>query len=295
MAKKSKKGISDNTCPYCNLEPVWVSRDLFRQSRCIYDHKWHYCVIHNSINMDWPKSNNLSTCSCPSGKHDESVKIDTKKILEALSLMHSPTDWAFFEELRVGTGFGKDNEQRMDAWAINYFPSKKNVVRCYEVKSSRSDFFVEIQKPQKRKAGLRLSNEFYFVAPKNMLKVHEIPPECGLLEVDENNAITIKIRAPYRNTIPPTFLFLSAICRRIDKQRKDSYENIRDFLVQNKLYSNNAQRIIKEHIQKWSSYNQGNKEVPDKIADAMKMMLSDIEKSSAQLGNIFDSLDTEIK
>ena len=52
-----------------------------------------------------------------------------------------------------------------------------------EIKVSRADFLAEIKrKPLKRRAGLRLSNESYFVAPKGIIEIDELPPEAGLLE-----------------------------------------------------------------------------------------------------------------
>jgi len=272
-----------DVCPICGSIPIFVSRDLFKKSRCSAGHKWHTCLVHNQVNIDWPATNNMASCTCSDRKEDNDIHdLNTQQVLEALSIMHTPDKWAFFDELRIGTGYGKDNEQRLDAWAIHYFPSKKNLVRCYEIKVSRSDFFHEIQKPKKRRAGLRLSNEFWFVTPKNLVAIHEVPPECGLLEVDSNYNISTKIRAPYRNTVPPTFLFLASICRRSDKDRNNAFEKLKQIVDNNYNELTATQSVLKDHIAKWENYNQGNKEVPDKIAKAIKMVLYDIEKEKEE-------------
>lgn len=208
---------------------------------------------------------------------NDSIYLDTKTVMKTLANMHDPAKWAFFEELRIGTGFGKDSEQRLDAWAVHYYPSKRNVARCYEVKTSRSDFLSEMKKPKKRRAGLRLSNEFFFVAPAKMLKIEEIPPECGLMEVYEDGKIATRIKAPYRDTVPPTFLFMASVCRRIDKERFEQYR--KDVRHDEGLmtYTFSALKTMEKHIDKWKYFNEGNKEVPDQIASALEEVYFDIK------------------
>lgn len=131
-------------------------------------------------------------------------------------------EWAFFPELRVGTGYaayrdkkkGKNVEQRMDAWAMNLYPSKKYHRICYEIKVSRSDFMHEIKNPDKRKQGLELSNQFYFVTPPGLVKKEEIPLECGLIEVKEDGSSKVIVQAPMRECAPPPIHLVMSIMRR---------------------------------------------------------------------------------
>jgi hypothetical protein len=201
----------------------------------------------------------------------------TVELMAHLRAMHDPREWGFFEELRIGTGRGKDSEQRFDGWAIHFHPSKRNVVRCYEAKVSRSDFYTEINKPMKRRPGMRLSNEFYFVAPLGMLKIEEIPPECGLMEVFEDGHIETTVKAPYRNTIPPTWLFVSAICRRIDRPHYDEFMAYIREMNKIKHYGLIAKRVLDDHIERYRNYQFGSQEVPDQIADALGKAKEDIE------------------
>lgn len=39
-------------------------------------------------------------------------------IIELIKQRHG-LDWVFVEELRGGSGYGGDNERRMDAWAMH--------------------------------------------------------------------------------------------------------------------------------------------------------------------------------
>lgn len=197
-------------------------------------------------------------------------------LLRSLDALHPPDKWAGFPELRIGGGYGKDSEQRIDYWAIHYHPSKQNKVVAYEIKASRSDFMHEIKKPKKRRAALRLSNEYYFVCPKDMVKIEEIPVECGLMDVDENGSVRTIIKAPFRNTIPPTFNFMSSFCRRLDKDRYSLYNQFLEEDGKLKLYGDATLQVIKDHIERWKSYNVGSKEVPDQIVNALESVYYDV-------------------
>src|SRR5687767_6560569 len=140
-------------------------------------------------------------------------------ILAALELRHDVREWAFFRDLRVGTGYGQEAEPRIDAWVINLHPSQNLTRISYEIKCSRSDFLAELRQPRKRRHALRLSNQFYFAAPRGLIKAEELPPEAGLIEVEgrrrERTAddvlndpsfdgqARIVVRAQWRDTIPP--------------------------------------------------------------------------------------------
>jgi hypothetical protein len=149
----------------------------------------------------------------------------TKVILKALRRRHLEKEWAFFEELRAGTGYRKswastgpvpDNpHQRFDAWAINLYLSKNFLRVAYEIKVSRSDFLYELKHPEKREQALQLSNCFYFVAPVGLIKPEELPPEAGLIEVKDEWESRLKVRALIRPGNMPTWQFFASIARRM--------------------------------------------------------------------------------
>lgn len=61
--------------------------------------------------------------------------------------------------------------------------------------------------PDKRAAALACSNEFYFVAPKDLIQPEEVPAECGLIEVDDRGRTRQKVKAPWRDAeISPALL-----------------------------------------------------------------------------------------
>lgn len=119
----------------------------------------------------------------------------------------------FIPQFRIGTGYGKNNEQRLDAWSMEL--TDKMVRRAFEVKVSRADLLTELKNPRKRARALLVSNEFYFVTPPGLMTADELPLECGLLEV-KDGAIRCVEPAPWRDTPAPTWKFVAAIVRRTE-------------------------------------------------------------------------------
>lgn len=168
--------------------------------------------------------------------------MNASDIIRALRVKHSKTglskEWAFFEELRVGTGYksrkdikaGTLPEQRLDAWAINLYPSNNFLKITYEVKVSRSDFLHEIKHPEKRKQGLLLSNEFYFATPAGLVKKEEIPPECGLIYIyPESGGTRIIVPAPFRETDEyASWRFFASVARRAAASDRDRDQAIKE-------------------------------------------------------------------
>jgi hypothetical protein len=156
-------------------------------------------------------------------KKRESVKLTADQVLKALNIKHKNyNEWAFFDELRVGTGYLSKRvdgvkvnpEQRFDAFVLNLYPSNKHLRIIYEIKVSRSDFLHEIKHPEKRESALLFSNQYYFATPAGLVDVDEIPEECGLIEVYANMNTRIKKEAPLRPSANPSWNFLCSIARR---------------------------------------------------------------------------------
>ena len=138
----------------------------------------------------------------------------------SIAFRHPSDRWICIFELRTGTGYGKDNEQRLDAWAMNMWPSSGLEKITYEFKISKSDFKSEIAKPNKRRKGMSLSNRFYFVTPPYLVDPDEIPAHCGLIWVDHLGQHEVVLTAPWRDTVGPTWAFLGSVYRRSVGQGK---------------------------------------------------------------------------
>lgn len=148
----------------------------------------------------------------------------TDYIIEAIMNHYQHPSWAFVTELRTGTGYGGHWVKYVDLFAINCYPSKANHKIAFEIKTSRSDFLSEIKKPLKRHPALMISNQFYFAAPKGMLKTEEIPQEAGLIEIGTESKLVIKLAAPMREAYPPTWPLVASIARRLNQAQKEKYE-----------------------------------------------------------------------
>lgn len=137
-------------------------------------------------------------------------------ILAALQRHHGNDAWAFFPEFRPETGFsGGCDDRRLDAWAMHLWPSRRHRRIAYEIKVSRADFRCELRNPDKRQPALRISNEFYFAAPLGLIHSSELPLECGLVTVRGDGWVDVVVRAPHRETAPPTWGMLAALARRL--------------------------------------------------------------------------------
>ena len=143
------------------------------------------------------------------------------EVVEALRRRHGHPgySWAFFAEVRCGTGWVgrgvRNPEQRIDAWAISLWPSRGVGPVAYEVKVSRADWLRELKQPRKREQAMALSQEFFVAAPAGVVRVDELPAGCGLIEVSPDLTSRIVVAAPQRTVADPPWQFVAAIARRV--------------------------------------------------------------------------------
>lgn len=133
-----------------------------------------------------------------------------------------------FPALRMSTGQksarNADEERTIDLFLFHPHPSKKMHRIAFEIKLTTVDFNREVQNPIKRRAALRFSNEFFFVAAAGVISLKRLPPECGLIEVvswvDNENVtqhhLNHEVGAPWHDNAP-TWTFMAAVCRRVAK------------------------------------------------------------------------------
>lgn len=118
-----------------------------------------------------------------------------RQIVEILRDKHPKSAWVFVGELRLSSGYGNigydlpghqfriGGDQRIDAFAMHCWPSKKFKRIGYEIKVDRQDFLNELKHPDKRLAAELFTNLTYFVAPVGIIKPEEVPDGWGLIEV----------------------------------------------------------------------------------------------------------------
>lgn len=131
-------------------------------------------------------------------------------------------DGVLIFEMPTGTGYSHGEASKIDAFYMACRPSENFKRIAYEIKISRADFLREIKEPRKRRAALRVSNQFYFVTPADLVRTEEIPLECGLMELGPHGLYE-KVNAPFRDGLPASWHFFAAFARRL--QRLDEKEN----------------------------------------------------------------------
>ena len=92
-------------------------------------------------------------------KRPEAPELSSADLVERLRRRHEGDEWAFFAELRGGTGFIRDS--RLDGLAMNLWPSRGLEVHGFEVKVSRGDWLRELKNPAKAEVLLRFCDRFW--------------------------------------------------------------------------------------------------------------------------------------
>lgn len=140
-----------------------------------------------------------------------------KHILDLLAAKHSKD--VFVPECKDGPTQSVSEHMRMDAWVMNRSWAHP-CYTVYEIKVSRSDFLND----KKWRHYLPYCNEFFFVAPKGLIQVAELPPEAGLLELlggaDGKRLVTRK-KTVWRNVTPPESLFRYVLMARVKVGRSE--------------------------------------------------------------------------
>ena len=149
-------------------------------------------------------------------------KEKTEVILNALIQYH--TTWGrdrkniIFPELRLGSGYSDIAMRRIDLFIIS--SDKGNLTTAFEIKVSRKDFLSDIKKPLKQRGARLYSNNFYYVTPKSLLTVDEIPLWAGLMEYDFEQkekylSFFQKVPAPLQNKANPSWGLIASLIRKI--------------------------------------------------------------------------------
>lgn len=137
-----------------------------------------------------------------------------KEVLDVLKFRYAEPEWIFIPEMRMGSGYNGNSMQRVDAWALNTFPSSGHTKIAFEIKVYRSDFLKEIARPEKRIPAMTVSEYFYFVTLEDVAKPEEIPDDCGWIIVKDK--CYTKKKAPLHKCEPPSWSFISSLFRRVE-------------------------------------------------------------------------------
>jgi hypothetical protein len=141
-----------------------------------------------------------------------SAELTSAELVERLRQRHLGEEWAFFAELRGGTGWTR--ESRADALAFNLWPSRGLELHGFEVKVSRGDWRRELANPAKAEEISRFCDRWWVVTSTDALVFPgELPPTWGWM-VPHGSGLRVKVEAPKLEAKPLDRAFIAALMRR---------------------------------------------------------------------------------
>ena len=137
---------------------------------------------------------------------------NTDELLRLLRERYCPPAWAFIPQVRSGTGY-VHSVRTADAIAMGLWPSRGLELHGFEVKADRGDWLSELKRPEKAEEIASFCDFWWVVAPKEIVEVHEVPMNWGLL-VPRGKQLTAAKPAVKLQPEAVDRLFLAAILRK---------------------------------------------------------------------------------
>lgn len=149
----------------------------------------------------------------------EVADVDSGDIIAVLRAQFPSPEYAFFEQVANGVGWGA--RRWADAVAMGIWPSRGLLLHGFEIKVDRADWKRELKNPAKAEAVYAYCDRWWIAAPKGLIGKEELPPTWGLYEVADGRKGKIIVPAPELTPAPMTKAFVAAILRRQDACIKD--------------------------------------------------------------------------
>lgn len=138
----------------------------------------------------------------------------TFDITAALRARFKEPEYAFFTEVRNGTGFSRRTIRTADGLAMSLWPGRGLELIGIEVKVSRGDWLREKKDPAKAEEIQAYCDRWYLaVSDPKIVQPGELPPTWGLL-VPKGGGLVAAVDAPKLEAKPLDRLLLAAILRR---------------------------------------------------------------------------------
>ena len=124
--------------------------------------------------------------------------MNAKQIRDILKHRYRLPKWALFFEITEKLGI--NSIRRADAIAVSLTTPEINIIG-FEIKCNRSDWLNELKNPDKSNLFVNMCNEFYVVAPYDIINAEEIPTDWG--HICPHHVRTLK-KAPHRDILDNT-------------------------------------------------------------------------------------------
>ena len=131
-------------------------------------------------------------------------------IRAALRRHFAPPEQAIVFEVAQATGF--DANRRLDAVAMELWPSRGLSLTGIEIKTARNDWRREKKNPRKAEEVARFCDFFYVAAPPALVPREELPSAWGLLEISDGH-VSKRVEAVRTEAIAIGRPFMAALLR----------------------------------------------------------------------------------
>ena len=138
------------------------------------------------------------------------VKVTANDVLKGLETYYSVMGLTLVLEVSIAYG----GERRADALVVG---RGNETAIAIEIKVSKQDYKHEIEDSEKRALALELSSQYFFAAPQGLIEPHDIPEECGLMELDKGGMIRVTVAAPHSRPSAPSWRLVSAVARALKR------------------------------------------------------------------------------
>ncbi|MBD3264440.1 MAG: hypothetical protein GF375_04985 [Candidatus Omnitrophica bacterium] len=109
----------------------------------------------------------------------------------------------------------------VDAVVISLWPSNGLIRRAFEIKVDRNDYLREIQNPRKNAWARECFEEFWYVAPKEVIKtIHEVPEGCGWM-TPHGKTLRIMLAAERKENAVLDNALLASLARSLQKEKQE--------------------------------------------------------------------------
>ena len=140
------------------------------------------------------------------------VRWNEQDIINAIGKRCSAPEWAFFPQVRNGTGFAQ-LPRTADAVAMNCYPSRGLEVHGFEVKTNRNDFLNELKDPEKAESIAKYCDRWWLVmSDSSYVMPGELPVNWGMLSM-HGGVLRCDKEAPKLDAVPLDRLFVAALLR----------------------------------------------------------------------------------
>ena len=138
------------------------------------------------------------------------VKVTANDVLKGLETYYSVMGLIVIPEVSIAYG----GERRADALVVG---RGNETAIAIEIKVSKQDYKHEIEDSEKRALALELSSQYYFATPQGLIEPHDIPEECGLMELDKGGMIRVTVAAPHSRPSAPDWRLVSSVARALKR------------------------------------------------------------------------------